>query len=68
MKTRKVPADLRRTVMQVARYTDGWDLVVGKVMDRVSNLESRVNDLESQLMDLRCAHKRDADDGDDDLL
>lgn len=61
MKDDNARFDLRRKLMQVDRYTDGWDIVVGKVMDRVSNLESRVSDLESEVMELR-------DAADDDLI
>jgi len=49
---------LRRKIVQVDRYTDGWDLVVGKVMDRVSLLENRVSDLERELADARRALRR----------
>lgn len=49
---------LRRKIVQVDRYTDGWDLVVGKVMDRVSLLENRVSDLERELADARRVLRR----------
>jgi len=40
---------LRRRIVVVDSYTDGWDIVVGRVMDRVRSLEHRVDDLEYRL-------------------
>lgn len=66
MKQTRSSAATQRRLRSVERYTDGWDIVVGKVMDRVSYLERRVGDLESELMRLRCEVEGGCDD--DDLI